>query len=77
MHGKKEILGPSPGSPVVRIRLPMQGVQVWSLVGELRSHMPWAKKLKQKQCCNKFNKALKKKKEILAKFCQKRLCEGS
>ena len=28
------------------MHLPMQGVRVWSLVRELRSHMPWAKKTK-------------------------------
>ena len=40
----------------------MQGVQVWSLVGELRSHMPSSQKkpIKQKQYCNKFNKDFKK-----------------
>ena len=38
------------------------GLQVWSLVGELRSHMPLRQKkktkqnIKQKQYCNKFNK---------------------
>ena len=29
-----------PGSPVVKPALPLQGAQVWSLVGELRSRMP-------------------------------------
>ena len=55
----------------------MQGVWVRSLFGELRSHMPSDQKnktqnIKQKQCCNKFNKDFingphqkkKKKKEI-------------
>ena len=40
----------------------MQGVQVQSLVGELRSHMPCGQKnqnIKQKQCCNKVNKDFK------------------
>ena len=45
----------------------MQGVQVWSLVKELRSHMPHGKKepkkqkknIKQKQYCNKLNKDFK------------------
>ena len=43
----------------LRLHLPTQGVQVWSLVGELRTHMPWNQKTKhkqQKQYCNKFNK---------------------
>ena len=41
--------------------LPLQGVQVSSLVVELRSHMPCAKKnkTKEKQYCNKFNKDCK------------------
>ena len=30
----------------LRLRLPMQGVRVWSLVGELRSHMPRGQKPK-------------------------------
>ena len=40
--------GDLPGSPVVKILFPVQGMQVRSLVGELRSHMPYgvAKKLK-------------------------------
>ena len=29
-----------PGGPVVKTILPMQGALVWSLVGELRSHIP-------------------------------------
>ena len=47
----------------LRLRLPMQGVQVQSLVRELRSHIPRGKKnpknIKQKQYCNKLNKHLK------------------
>ena len=39
----------------------MQGVQVWSLVGELRSHMPHGQKIyKRKWYCNKFNKYFNK-----------------
>ena len=40
----------------LQFRLPMQGVRVRSLVGELRSHMPQPKNqnIKQKQYCNKF-----------------------
>ena len=44
------------------LRLPMQGVWVRSLVGELGSHMPRGQKnqnIKQKQCCNTFNKDFK------------------
>ena len=40
----------------------MQEVQVWSLVGELRSHKSIGQKnqnIKQKQECNKFNKGFK------------------
>ena len=39
----------------------MQGMQVWSLVRELRSyihHVPKTVNIKQKQYCNKFNKDL-------------------
>ena len=44
----------------LRLRLPIQGVQVRSLVGNLRSHMPRSQKTKkQKQYCNKFNKDFK------------------
>ena len=51
------------------LHLPMQGVWVWSLVEELRSHTPQGQKkrkeknqnTKQKQYCNKFNKNFKKK----------------
>ena len=37
----------------------MQEVQVQSLVGELRSHMPQGQNIKQKQYHNKFNTDLK------------------
>ena len=44
----------------LRLCLPMQGMRVRSLVGELGSHVPWGQKnqniKKQKQCCNKLNK---------------------
>ena len=44
----------------LRLHLPMQGVRVRPLVGELRSHMPHGQKnpqnIKQKQYCNKFKK---------------------
>ena len=42
----------------LRLRLPMQGVQVQSLVRELRSHEK-IKHRKQKQYYNKFNKDFK------------------
>ena len=50
-----------PGGPVVKTLPSMQGVQIQSLVGELRSYMPWGQKTKtkQKQYCNKFNKDFK------------------
>ena len=59
----------------LRLHLPMQGVQVLSLVRDLRSHMigsPKNQNVKQKQYCNKFNKDFKncphqKKKKILKK----------
>ena len=61
----------------LRLHLPVQGVWVRSLVGELRSHIAHSQKtknIKQKQYCNKFNKDLnngphqkKKKKSIEAK----------
>ena len=61
--------------------LPMQRVQIQSLVGELRSHMPHGqntKNIKQKQNCDKFNedfknglhpKQLKKKERNRAYIC--------
>ena len=45
----------------LRLHLPKQEVQVRSLVGELRSHVPYgpphkkSKHKQQKQYCNKFN----------------------
>ena len=56
--GKKleKILGTS--LVVQWLRLSMQGVWVWFLVGDLRSHMPCSQKnqnKEQKQYCNKFN----------------------
>ena len=46
----------------LRLRLPVQGVKVRSLVREIRSHMPQEQKnqnIKQKRYCNKFNKDFK------------------
>ena len=42
--------------------LPVQGVQVGSLVGELGSHMPCSQKAttELKQCCKKLKKDFKK-----------------
>ena len=54
-----------PGTSLVvqwlRLHFPIQGVQVQSLVGELRSHKPLGQKAKtkQKQYYNKFNKDFK------------------
>ena len=56
------------------LHLPMQGVQVRSLVGELRSHMPQRPKLQnieQKQYYNEFSKDFKKQ-LILKKIYLKR-----
>ena len=42
----EEKLEEFPGGPVVTtLKLPMQGVQVWSLVREVRSHMPECPKI--------------------------------
>ena len=62
------------------LHLPMQGVWVWSLVEELRSHMPHGQKkekkknqnIKQKRYCNKFNKDLKKMVNIKKKPLEKK-----
>lgn len=46
----------------LRLYLPMQKGQVRSLLGEPRSHMPCDQKhenIKQKEHCNKLNKAFK------------------
>ena len=58
-----------PGAPVVKTLPPSVEVPVQSLIRELRSHMPHSKKqqqqqqktttIKQKQCCNTFNKDFK------------------
>ena len=48
----------------LRLLLPMQGVQVRSLVRELRSHMPHGQEkqnIKQQQYYNGFSKDLRKK----------------
>ena len=45
----------------LRLCLPMKGMQVQSLVGEIRPYMPpgWkTKNIKQKQYCNKFDQRL-------------------
>lgn len=54
--------GTSLGAQWLRLYLPVQQVQVWSLVGKLGSHMPCSQKAttEQKQCCKKFNKDFKK-----------------
>ena len=51
----KLFLGDFPVSPAIKTLLPMQGAWVWSLVRELRSHMPQgeAKRLKKKKTISK------------------------
>ena len=47
----------------LRLHLPMQGVQIQSLIRELRSYMPQGRKkqnMKQKQYCTKFSKGFEK-----------------
>ena len=49
----------------------MKGMQVQSLVGELKSHMSHGQKkqnIKQKQYCDKFNKELKNKQKNTPKM---------
>ena len=43
----------------LRLHLPMQGVWVQSLVGELRPYMPKNQDIKQRQCSNEYNKDFK------------------
>ena len=61
------MLGEFPGSPVVKIA-PSNAGGVGSIPGlEAKiSHASWPKNQNIKQYCNKFNKDLKKKKNILA-----------
>ena len=47
----------------LRLRLPKQGVQVRSLVGELRSHMPRGQKTKTKNRRNIVTNSIKTKKK--------------
>ena len=42
------LLGDFPGGPVMGLHLPMPGLQVQSLVGQLGSHMPHSQKTKEK-----------------------------
>ena len=46
---KMVLLGTSLVIQWLRLHLPMQGVWIWSLVGELRSHMSWSQKSKTEQ----------------------------
>ena len=67
LSGKDPPTGTSLAVQWLKLHLPMQRVQVRSLVGELRSYMSHSQKkqnIKQKQYCDKFNKDLKKKKRI-------------
>ena len=66
MKGMNHLIKDTPGTSLavqwLRLCLPVQGVWVQSLVGELRSHMPHSQKyqsIEQKQYCNKFNKDFK------------------
>ena len=69
----------APGTCLViqwlRLHLPIHGVWVWSLVGELTSHLPHGPKtenIKQVQYCNKFNKDFKKMARIKKKNLKKK-----
>ena len=58
----RRVLGTSLVVQWLGLCLPLQTVQIQSLVRKLRSHMPRGQKnnIKQKQCCNnKFNKDFK------------------
>ena len=53
----------------LRLGLLMQGAWVQSLVGELRSYMPYSQKnIREKEYCNKFNKDLWKMVHIQKNF---------
>ena len=59
---KSIVFGTSLAVHWLKQHLPMEGMRVWSLVGELRSHIPRGPKnqnIKQKQYCNKFDKVFK------------------
>ena len=59
---KKIIEGTSLAVQWLRLHLPLQGVWVQSLVGELRfprTSQPKNQNIRQKQYCNKFNKDFK------------------
>ena len=69
----------APGTCLViqwlRLHLPIHGVWVWSLVGELTSHLPHGPKtenIKQVQYCNKLNKDFKKMARIKKKNLKKK-----
>ena len=53
-----------PGGPVAKTALPMQGVQVQSLVVELRSHMPRGTARKNKKQKTPLNKQKEKKSKV-------------
>ena len=61
LNKNNQIKGTSLVVQLLGLHLPMQGVRVWFLVGELRPHMPHGQKnkIKQKQYGNKFNKDFK------------------
>ena len=53
-----------PEGPWLRLRLPMQGVRVWSLIRELRSHKPHSQKPKHKTEANVVTKSIKTLKTV-------------
>ena len=48
-YSKDKDFGDFPGGPVVKTLLPLQGAQVWSLMGELMCCMPWSAVRKKKK----------------------------
>ena len=60
---KTNATGTSPVVQWLRLHLPVQEMHVWSLIGQLRSHMPGGQNnqnKKKEQYRNKFNKDFKK-----------------
>ena len=74
---KSIVFGTSLAVHWLKHHLPMEGMRVWSLVGELRSHIPRGPKnqnIKQKQYCNKFDKGFKNGPQKLKKKYSLPLC---
>ena len=63
LRQRQHLRNTAPGASLLvqwlRLHLPMPGVWVQLLLGELRSHLPYDQNVKQKQCCSKFSKGLK------------------